>query len=196
MDNRSGAREATRHLLDHGKNRIACIAGPGDVMSATDRVDGWRDALTEAGLRPEDMPLWQGPFGRAAGYQAARGLIAEGDVPAIFVASDEQALGAMRAIAEAGLRCPDDIALVSFDGIPASAYSIPAITTMVQPFDEIARTAMTLLTGRIAGEEQPAEPTVLPVSLLARGSCGCADPPGGDLPDPGADSGRRRRLNG
>lgn len=183
VDNRSGARDAIRHLLEHGHQRIACIAGPADVMTATDRVDGWRDALVESGYRPDDMPLRQVPFGRASGYAAARALIADDSVSAIFAASDEQALGVMRALAEAGLRCPDDMALMSFDGIRAAAYSIPSTSTMVQPFDEIARTAMALLANRIAGGDVPSEPTVLPVSLLARGSCGCPDPPGGEPPE-------------
>lgn len=194
VDNRAGAREATAHLLWHGRQRIACIAGPADVMSATDRVAGWRDALTAANLGPATLPaaggsgrreaLWHVPFGQRAGYQAARQLLAEADLDAVFVASDEQALGVMRAITELSRRCPDDVALVSFDGIPAAAYATPGLSTMAQPFAEIGLAGMARLVERIqpAGESAGPAVSVLPVRLRARGSCGCQDPPGGDLP--------------
>jgi LacI family transcriptional regulator len=186
VDNRTGAFEATRHLLEHGHRQIACIAGPDDVMSANERVAGWRDALAAAGPEAQaaEPRLRQGAFGRRAGYEAARDLIAAGDVHAIFVASDEQALGVTRAIAEAGWRCPDDVAIASFDGIAAAAYSTPALTTMAQPFTDIAQAGMAALADLIAGNEVAPLSTVLPVTLQARGSCGCADPPGGDLPEP------------
>lgn len=174
VDNRGGAHEATRHLLDHGRRRIACVAGPEDVMPATDRVAGWRDALAEEGIRPSAMALWHAPFGRRAGYQAVKEMLSGLDRPdAVFVASDEQALGALRALAELGLRCPDDVALASFDGISATAYSVPALTTMTQPFADLGRAALAHLLDQMNGVTGPAE--VLPVSLTARGSCGCVD---------------------
>lgn len=180
VDNRGGAYAAARHLIEHGRTRIACLAGPVDVMPATDRIAGWRDALAEEGVRPSRMSVWHAPFGRRAGYQAAQEILAGPDRPdAIFVASDEQALGALRAVTEVGLRCPQDVALASFDGIPAAAYSTPALTTMAQPFAAIGHAAVTHLLNQITGDDGPTE--VLPVSLLARGSCGCPDPPGGDV---------------
>lgn len=197
VDNRAGAREATAHLLGHRRERIACIAGPADVTSATDRVAGWRDALAAAGRGPAMVPaaggsarreaLWQVPFGQRAGYRAARRMLAEADLDAVFVASDEQALGVMRALTELGRRCPDDVALVSFDGIPAAAYATPALSTMAQPFGELGRVGMARLIERIEQPDAPAGPavSVLPVTLRARGSCGCPDPPGGDLPAAG-----------
>lgn len=186
VDNRGGAYAATRHLIEHGRRRIACLAGPEDVMPAHDRVAGWRDALAEEGVRPRAMSVWHAPFGRRAGYRAAGEILSAADRPdAIFVASDEQALGALRAIAELGLRCPDDVAIASFDGIPATAYSTPALTTMAQPFADLGRAALSHLLAQIAGDASPAE--VLPVSLVARGSCGCPDPPGGEVAEPDAD---------
>ncbi|TDE10687.1 LacI family DNA-binding transcriptional regulator [Jiangella asiatica] len=182
VDNRGGARAMTEHLLEHGRRRIACVAGPRDVMPATDRVAGWRDALSAAGLAPNRMPLRHVPFGRRSGYLAARQLLADQDIDAVFVASDEQALGVLRAVTEAGRRCPDDVAIAAFDGIAAAAYSTPAISTMAQPFGEFGRTAVALMLGRITDPDQPARTQVLPVRLEARGSCGCPDPPGGDLP--------------
>lgn len=179
VDNSDGARTAVEHLIGHGRTRIGCIAGPQDVMPATDRVAGWREALAEAGVRPSAMRVVHGQFGRRAGYLAAQEILADRRHDALFVASDEQAVGALRAVTELGLRCPDDVAIASFDGIAATAYSTPALTTMAQPFGKIGETAVTGLVDRIADPALPASTTVLPVALIARGSCGCPDPPGG-----------------
>ena len=189
VDNRGGAAQATSHLIGHGRGKIACIAGPEDVFPASDRVAGWRDALTASGISADDSPVLHVPFGRRSGYLAARRLLAERAVDAVFAASDEQALGVLRAATELGQRCPDDIAIASFDGIAAAAYASPALTTMAQPFRELGTTAVDRLMDRIAerqDEDTPPAPrttTVLPVELTARGSCGCPDPPGGDLTD-------------
>jgi LacI family transcriptional regulator len=174
VDNRGGAYAATRHLIAHGRRRIACLAGPQDVMPATDRVAGWRDALAEEGVRPSAMQVWHSPFGRRAGYLAALKMLSGTEKPdALFVASDEQALGVLRAVAELGLKCPADVAIASFDGIAATAYAVPALTTMAQPFGDMGRAALTHLLGQMSGEGGPTD--VLPVALTTRGSCGCAD---------------------
>jgi LacI family transcriptional regulator len=184
VDNRGGAREATRHLLEHGRRRVACIAGPRDVAPTAARVAGWRDALDDAGIRPAKALLRHVPYGRWAGYDAGRDLFGAARVAppdAVFVASDEQALGLLRALAELGVRCPEDVAVVAFDGIAAGAYSLPGLSTMEQPFAELGRQALAHLTARIA---EPAAiragETVLPVALVARGSCGCPDLHRGD----------------
>jgi LacI family transcriptional regulator len=182
-DNRAGARAATEHLLGHGRRSIACVAGPQDVVPANERVAGWRDALAEAGVRPSEMSVWHGAFGRRAGYLGARELLTGGRFDAVFVASDEQALGVLRALQEAGIRCPQDVAIASFDGIAATAYSTPALTTMAQPFERIGQTAVRRLLERMNDPEADPHISVLPVSLIARGSCGCPDPPGGDVAD-------------
>lgn len=185
VDNQAGAYAATAHLLEHGRQRIACLAGPQDVMPATDRIAGWRAALGDAGVRPATMSVWHAPFGRRAGYLAAREMLqSEARPDAIFVASDEQALGVLRAVSELGLHCPDDVAIASFDGVPAAVYSSPALTTVAQPFRRLARAAVDQLLGQ--GDEPHRTGTeVLPTTLIRRGSCGCDDPPGGDAPDGG-----------
>jgi len=190
-DSRTGARVATEHLLAHGRQRIACIAGPKDVSPAADRVAGWRDALAEAGVRPSEMSVWHGPFGRSAGYRAAREMLADGRFDAVFVASDQQALGVIRALQELGVRCPDEVAIASFDGIAASAYATPALTTMAQPFAELGRTAVARLlerigdgtTGGVSRDDAAAasDDSMVAVELVRRGSCGCDDPPGGGV---------------
>ena len=180
-DSRTGARVATEHLLAHGRQRIACIAGPKDVSPAADRVAGWRDALAEAGVRPSEMSVWHGPFGRSAGYRAAREMLADGRFDAVFVASDQQALGVIRALQELGVRCPDEVAIASFDGIAASAYATPALTTMAQPFAELGRTAVARLMERMDDAAAASDDSMVAVELVRRGSCGCDDPPGGGV---------------
>ena len=179
-DNRGGARQATEHLLAHGRRNVACISGPEDVVPATERVAGWRDALAESGVRPSEMSVWHGAFGRRAGYQGARELLSDGRFDGVFVASDQQAIGVLRALQEMGVRCPEDVAITSFDGIAAAAYSTPALTTMAQPFTELGRTAVARLIDRMDGPSDDPLVSVLPVRLIARGSCGCPDPPGGE----------------
>jgi LacI family transcriptional regulator len=175
VDNVGGAAAATEHLVEHGRTRIACIAGPNDVLASTERVAGWRRALEASGGSPAAMPLRHVPFGRHAGYEAVREILATADVDALFVASDEQALGVLRAINDSGRRCPDDVALVSFDGIAASAHATPGLTTMAQPFSELATAALRELLDRVSDPETEAVTSVLPVTLVRRGSCGCPD---------------------
>jgi LacI family transcriptional regulator len=179
-DNRGGARAATEHLIEHGRRSIACISGPEDVVPANERVAGWRDALAESGVRPSEMSVWHGAFGRRAGYLGARELLADGRFDAVFVASDQQAIGVLRALQEMGVRCPDDIAIASFDGIAAAAYSTPGLTTMTQPFADLGRIVVAQLLGRMEQPDAAPAVTTLPVRLVARGSCGCPDPIGGE----------------
>jgi LacI family transcriptional regulator len=180
VDNLGGARAATAHLLEHGRVRIACIAGPRDVMPTTERVAGWRAALEAAGQAPAVDDLRHVPFGRPAGYRAALDLCRNDPPDGLFVASDEQALGVLRALTELGLRCPEDVAVVAFDGIAAAGYAVPALSTMAQPFAELGRRGIAALLRLIATPDAEVEQLKLPVTFVARGSCGCPDPPGGE----------------
>ncbi|GBQ02648.1 LacI family DNA-binding transcriptional regulator [Streptomyces spongiicola] len=180
-DNEGGAYRATTHLLGHGRERIGCIAGLEGVHPTVDRVAGWRRALVEAGRDPGNAPLTHVPFGRGDGYRAGRRMLAHAGHPdALFVASDEQAIGVLRAAAELGLRVPDDVAVCAFDGIDGSEYTVPALTTMRQPFEELGRSAVEWLLAKIADPALPVQRITHPTTLIARGSCGCPDPVGGE----------------
>ncbi|WP_375489695.1 LacI family DNA-binding transcriptional regulator [uncultured Jatrophihabitans sp.] len=190
VDNDGGAYAATTHLLGHGARRIACVAGPAHVSSARERAAGWRRALHDAGHRADTELVAQAPFGRAHGYHAGHRLLSMDDRPdAVFVGSDEQAVGVLRAAADLGVRVPDDLAICSFDGVEAGAFTMPTLTTMRQPFELIGRRAV----GWIA--EKVADPGLAPMrlrydtTLVRRGSCGCPDrshdepePPPADRP--------------
>lgn len=174
VDNEAGAYEATTHLLGHGRTRIGCVAGVADLHPTGDRVAGWRRALLDAGIDPSAMPLRYLPFGRVHGYHAGLAMLAARDVDALFVTSDEQAVGVLRAAAELGVRVPDDVAVFSFDGIEPGGYTVPSLSTMRQPFEDIGRGAVEWLVARVADRDLPAERIVLDTTLVARGSCGCS----------------------
>uniref|UniRef100_UPI003D81C6A6 Ancestral LacI Transcription Factor n=1 Tax=Escherichia coli TaxID=562 RepID=UPI003D81C6A6 len=167
VDQYAGARLATEHLLDLGHRRIALITGPQDWLEARERLQGWREALAEAGLPPP--AVLQGDWSAASGYEAARQLLEQPDFTAIFAANDQMALGVLRALHERGLRVPDDVSVVGFDDIPESAYFHPPLTTVRQDFEELGRQAVEQLLEMIEGEEPP-PPAVLPPELIVRES--------------------------
>jgi LacI family transcriptional regulator len=172
-DSVGGAQQAVTHLIEHGHREIACLSGP-HVSTAEDRVQGYRNAL-EAGGLPEH-PIVRTDFGGAAGYRALSELIAGPRRPtAVFVTSDLQAMGMLRAAYDAGLRVPDDLAVVAFDGIEYSRYTRPGLTTMVQPTRRMGELAVDLLLEQIdSGTTDPGIRN-LEATLKTRGSCGCSD---------------------
>ncbi|WP_084481098.1 LacI family DNA-binding transcriptional regulator [Ruania albidiflava] len=175
-DNRQGGRLATEHLIWHGRRRIACISGPVEVGYTRERVRGWRDALAASPLDPDAAPLREVAFDRFAGYRAARDILSRNPgTDAIFVASDEQALGVMRAIEEQGLSCPADIAIISFDGIAASLLTVPSLATIKQPVGLLAEHAIEQLLAQGDATPTDGRRIVLPVELSTGGSCGCPD---------------------
>ncbi|WP_280358821.1 LacI family DNA-binding transcriptional regulator [Nocardia otitidiscaviarum] len=172
-DSVAGAQQAVDHLIGHGHRRIACLSGP-HVSTAEDRVQGYRNALAVKGL-PEGV-IVRTDFGGSAGYHALAELTAGPNPPtAVFVTSDLQAMGMLRAAYDAGLRVPDDLAVVAFDGIEYSRYTRPGLTTMVQPARRMGELAVGLLLEQI--ESRTPDPGIirLDAELRTRGSCGCSD---------------------
>ena len=178
VDNFGGGYLATRHLLEHGHREVACLAGPEVTHPAESRTRGWRRAIREAGLSAESQVLLRSPFRRESGYAAMVDLLrGQGAPSAVFAESDEQAIGVLRAAAECAVSVPEDLALVSFDGIPESRFTSPRLTTVAQPFEEIGRQAVELALGE---QSRGAGARVrLPVKLAIGESCGCAPPVSG-----------------
>lgn len=174
-EQRSGARSAVAHLVGLGHRRIATITGPLEMYAAIERRDGYKHGMLEAGLPIVPEYLAIGDWTQQSGYRAMRQLLALPQRPsAVFVASDTMASGAIRAINEAGLAVPHDIALVAFDDLPAAAYANPPLTTVRQPIGEMGALAVRLLIDQL---EQPGTSVVqvrLPTQLIVRGSCGAA----------------------
>jgi LacI family transcriptional regulator len=170
-DNINGARQATRHLLRLGRTRIGLISGPQNMIAGVDRLTGHSQALHERGLAVEPELVVSGGFSESGGYLAMQQMLASRP-DAIFAASDAMAMGALRALREAGLRVPEDVALVGFDDLPFAARAEPPLTTVRQPTHRMG--AMTVET-LIELMEQPASSPyhlILPTELVVRASCG------------------------
>jgi DNA-binding LacI/PurR family transcriptional regulator len=163
----AGATAATRHLLELGHRNVWHLAGPRDRVGVGDRIRGWRSTLELAGIRPPALVF--GDWSAHSGHAAARQLIADPAVTAIFVGNDQMALGVLRAIQEAGRRVPDDISVVGFDDIPDAAFFAPPLTTVRQDFLTLGRATMQRLLQLMRGEPG-SESVVLPVELIVRAS--------------------------
>ncbi|MEQ3551516.1 LacI family DNA-binding transcriptional regulator [Pseudonocardia nematodicida] len=185
IDNVAGARTATEHLLGHGRRRVGALLGPADLPTSRARHTGWLDALTAGGVPADDRYLRWAPFTRAGGHRAGLDLLGSGPVPdALFVASEDQALGLLCAAAELGVAVPGDLAVASFDGTEASRFSVPPLTTVAPRFDELARRTIDLLR---AGAPAPGA-EICASDLVVRASCGCPwPPPAAPVPAPSTD---------
>jgi DNA-binding LacI/PurR family transcriptional regulator len=169
-DNLGGGRAATTLLVERGARTIATITGPQDMCVGQDRLQGYRAALAQARRRTRKSLVVQGDFSVEGGYQAMRQLLrTDPDVDGVFAASDLMAIGAMRALHEAGRKVPADVAVVGFDDVREATLTAPPLTTVRQPVNELGRTMARTLLARIEGE--PMVPTtILPVELIRRDS--------------------------
>ena len=185
IDNRQAARVAVEHLIGHGHRRIALIGGPREVIAAQNRYDGYHDALAAAGLVPDPALAIDSDFTQAGGAVVMRHLLAApgGPPDAVFAASDTMAAGAITVLREAGLRIPDDIALIGFDGLERHLRTYPTLSTVAQPITGLARAAVEMLRHQIETPDSAPANHVLPTYLWRRGSCGCSGPA---PPDPDA----------
>src|SRR5690606_10482358 len=171
-DNYVGGALATRYLLDLGHTRIGCITVPSTLTPSADRVTGYYDTLRSAGITPDPALILAGDFQPESGYAACQKLLRLKDPPtAIFACNDLMAIGALRAIHEAGASVPDDISLVGYDDIPLASFIVSTLTTVAQPSRELGQMAVRRLVQRLQNPELPAERSVLPVSLVVRDSC-------------------------
>lgn len=171
-DDRNGAENATRHLLARGHRRIGVISGPSSGAAASaERLIGHQQVLAEAGLSFDPALLLYGECTRPSGQIATEQLLALSDPPtAIFALNDHMGMGAIWALRAAGLRVPEDVAVVGFDNIPAAADFNPALTTVNMPAQEIGRVAAQLLFRLINGEPGSEREVVLPTELIIRQS--------------------------
>lgn len=177
VDSEQGAYDLMQHLLGQGYTKIAMIGGPqrgagSSTYGRLHRYQGYVRALKDAGIAPR--PAWhaEGNFRYAGGQEAMRRLLAsDRKIDAVFAANDMMALGAMSVIRDAGLRIPDDIALVGWDDIPTAALTSPGLTTMAMPKRELGATAASVLLRQInAGERAKRVRRMFDPQLMVRQS--------------------------
>lgn len=168
-DNVAGGRRATEHLVARGCRRIVTIAGPTSMPAAVDRTTGYRTALAAAGLASHGE--YEGGFSEAGAAEAARRMLASGrELPdGIFVGSDLMARGVLTVLRSAGIRVPDDVALVGFDDSQVATSVDPPLTTIRQPMFAQGQTMAGVLLDLLSGGS-PEHVTILPTELVVRAS--------------------------
>ena len=175
VDNIKGALVCTRHLISLGHRRIGFISGSSLLQTSRDRLRGYQLALSEAGIEFDASLVREGDFRMHSGYRLAKDLCLSHPRPtALFVANGMMGIGALKAINEVGLRCPEEIALAVFDDVPGGDTFRPTLTVVSQPAYELGFQGTQLLIRRIMGEmnnEHPVRITLEP-ELKIRESTG------------------------
>ena len=171
IDNIAAARTAVCHLIHQGRKRVGTITGPLDSTAGIDRKEGYLRALIECGLEIDLDLIVEGDFSETGGYKGMQKLLpARPD--AVFGASDVMAIGAMRAVREAGLRIPEDIAFVGFDDLPLAMTPQPPLTTIHQPIYQFGFKAVEILIDLIEHKQDHPRRVIMETELIVRDSCG------------------------
>lgn len=143
VDNYRGGYMATEHLMEQGYRRIAHISGPLAWWESRQRKKGWEDALRDAGIEISEHHSIEGTWSFASGFRAIQQLQQSfPEMDAVFVANDQMALSVLHFALKKGIRVPDELAVVGFDGIPDGAYYWPPLTTINQDQNALGRTAV------------------------------------------------------
>lgn len=182
--NEEGAYQATKYLIRLGHRRLATITGPLHLTNAQQRVAGFRRAVKEAKLSIDPEYVLEATFDRAGGRAKASILLRMLPRPTAIVASNDMiALGALQAIADAGLRCPDDVSVIGFDNLDITELTNPALASVHQPGYQMGATAARMLIDRVRGNDSPFQHAVLQTELKIRGS----------VTEPSSDGASRKR---
>ncbi|MEV6012486.1 LacI family DNA-binding transcriptional regulator [Streptomyces sp. NPDC051976] len=170
-DNVGGARAAVAHLVARGRRAVATITGPPDMYVARCRLDGYRQAVVEAGLGLDETLVAHGDFTEEGGRRAMRELLARRpEIDAVFAASDLMAAGARQVLRESGRSVPTDVALVGFEDSAIARHMDPPLTSVRQPTEEMGRTMARVLLEEIAERASVRRHVVLATELVQRDS--------------------------
>ncbi|NLG72646.1 MAG: LacI family transcriptional regulator [Chloroflexi bacterium] len=170
-DNKHAGYLATRHLIEQGHTRIACVTGPAHVHPSSRRVVGYQEALQEAGLPLQEEYILPGDFSAQSGWEATRTLLALPQPPsAIFLCNDLMAIGGLRAAAEAGFAVPQDLAIMGFDDIELASFTNPTLSSISQPKAEMGAIAVQMLLEQIEGKRSEPRQEILQPALIVRRS--------------------------
>lgn len=173
-DNRAVFKDLVSHLITHHhRKHIGFITGPSRNGDALDRYKGYEDALRENHLLFNKDYLYTGDFTPTSAIDAIKIFLDQKKLPldAIVCANDSMAITVLSEVQKRGIKVPEQIAVTGFDNIHSSAYCVPSLSTIEQPFDEFAREAFNLLLERIVG--QSTSNKLIPCKLIYRESCGC-----------------------
>lgn len=166
-----GGELATQYLIDRGYTRIACIAGPLDKTPARLRLDGFHQAMAASGLAVPPGYVVDGDFEFQGGFNAMNQLLALDPPPqAVFTSNDAMAVGVYHALYQAGLRVPQDMAVMGYDNIELARYLTPPLSTIHQPKDELGELAIDTLIHRMSDPDASQQTLVLTPELVERGS--------------------------
>lgn len=176
VDSALGARECVRHFVAMGHSEIAIINGPISLETARDRLRGYEEALQEAGIPIEQRLIREGDFRVESGYREARELLLAAKPPtALFVANGMMTLGVLNALDELRVRCPEDIALASYDDLPLAASFRPRLTAVSQDGYKMGYLGAELLMQRVKGrisDPQPVQIRLRPELKIRESSLG------------------------
>jgi LacI family transcriptional regulator len=179
VDNLNSTREMVSYLMRMGYRRIATITGPHNMIAGYDRLEGYLEALRQRGSVPDPNLIVEGDFTDAGGYTAMQRLLSQagqGDsghaFDAVFVASDAMAVGALRALHDAGKRVPEDIALAGYDDIPFAAHTDPPLTTVRQSIYRTGALTAETLFDIVEHPSTSPRRVILPTELVIRASTG------------------------
>lgn len=172
IDNVKSAYDATSYLIEEGHRNIGLILGEAnDMGQSLRRLEGYKKALDINGIEKDDDLIASGEYSSSGAYKATLKILEKRkDVTAIFVLSDIMAIGAAKAILDSGLRIPEDVSIIGFDGMDESKYYNPSITTVKQPKKLMAKMSMNLLISLINGEAENKH-ILLDTKLIKRSSC-------------------------
>ncbi len=175
IDNFAASRDVAKHLISLGHTKIGAIAGKDDSLVTSDRLGGLQRVLQEHNIPFNDDWFMRGGYTKQCGKESMEALLSMGEYPtAVYCFSDEIAIGAIKAIKDAGLRIPQDISIVGFDNIDICEYIDPPLTTVDQPAVEMGQRAMQILYQLINGDAIQHITEFKPYTLLVRDSTGLA----------------------
>ncbi|MFN8420879.1 MAG: LacI family DNA-binding transcriptional regulator [Anaerolineae bacterium] len=171
IDNVRAGEMATEHLIKLGRKRIAHITGHLTITDGNDRLQGYKNALRNAGLPIDENLIYEGLFHRDAGYAGMKHLL-QFKPDAVFAGGDTIAIGVLQAAHEAGVRIPDDVSVIGFDDIDVARTAIPQLTTIRQPVLRKGEVAARMVLDMVEGRTQGPQQVLLPTELVIRKSCG------------------------
>jgi DNA-binding LacI/PurR family transcriptional regulator len=194
--NEEGSYEATKYLLGLGHRRLSMISGSSQLTNSGERVQGFLRALRGAGINFSSKYIQEGTFDKESGYEKAQLLLQLNPRPtAIFAANDLLAFGALNAIRDRGLRCPQDVSVIGFDNFDLAEFVTPTLTSVEQSGYALGATAAQVIMDRIRKKSGPRMEHILPTTLKLRASVGrpgLEGPPAPKRRKPPTKKGRRR----